>query len=204
MSQNVQNPLEPATASEPAIPVAPGPVTSGTVTSGPVTSRRGVSNRALNVLLGGALVLAIAGVAFAAGRMTAPAAQGLTGGTFPNGGVFNGQGRGNGQGGFGTNGQGGAIFGNGGGPTIEGTVESVSDTTLTLKTADGQTIQVALSGDTTYHAQSDATASDVVTGATVQVRLNVRRGTGGPQATAGTGGGATAGDLTANDVTVVP
>jgi hypothetical protein len=189
-------------------PVSPGPVSPGPVSPGPVTSRRGISNRALNLLLGAALVLAIGGVAFAAGRMTAPAAQGFSGGNFPNGGVFNGQGRGNGQGGngqggFGANGQGGAIFGNGAGPTIEGTVESVSDTTLTLKTADGQTIQIALGGDTTYHAQSDATASDVVTGAKVQVRLNFRRGTGGPQATGGPGGGAP-GDLAANDVTVVP
>jgi hypothetical protein len=190
------NPLEPA--SEPAIPVAPGPV----------RSRRGVSNRALNLLLGGALVLAIGGVAFAAGRMSAPA-QTNAGGALPGGVVFNGngqggtvnagngQGRGNGQGG-------GGIFGSGAGPTIEGTVESVSDTTLTLKTADGQMIQVALSGSTTYHAQTDASTSDVVTGAKVLVRLDFRRGDGGPgpAATAGTGGTTTG--PTANDVTVVP
>jgi hypothetical protein len=198
VSDNVPNPLEPAISPQPAgpaaIPVSPAPV----------RSKGGASNRALNLLLGGALVLAIAGVAFAAGRMTAPALQPITGGNFPGGGVFNGQGNGNGKGGFGTNGQGGAIFGTGG-PTIEGTVESVSDTTLTLKTADGQTIQIALDGDTTYHAQSDATASDVVTGAKVQVRLDFRRGGGsGPQATAGTGGGPSGGDLSAHDVTVVP
>jgi len=181
---------------EPAIPVR----------NGPVKPRPGISNQALNLLLGGALVLAVAGVAFAVGRMTAPAPT-ITGGAFP-GGNFgpNGQGGagdggfqgrpGNGQGGFG-------VFG-GGGATIQGTVESVSDTTLTLKTADGQTIQIALSDTTTYHAQSDATASDIVTGGQVLVRLNLRRGdgtAGGPQATAGPAGNFS---VSASDVTVVP
>jgi hypothetical protein len=214
VSQNLPNPLEPSTAPEPTPAPATQPAIPATqpaipVSAGPVKARGGVSNRALNLLLGGALVLAIAGVAFAAGRLTAPA-QTITGGTFPGGGVFNGQGggngrTGNGQGGFGGN---GAIFGGGAGPQIEGTVESVSDTTLTLKTAGGQTIQIALNGTTTYHRQSDGSASDVVTGSKVLVRINFRRGNGangGPDATAGTGGGATtSGDLTANDVTVVP
>ena len=206
MSQNVSNPLEPTAdpATEPATVASTGPAIP--VRPAPVTSKGGVSNRALNLLLGGALVLAVAGIAFALGRMTAPAAT-ITGGNFPNGGVFNGQGpTGNGNGGFQGrgNGQGGiGIFG-GGGPTIEGTVESVSGTTLTLKTADGQTIQIALNGSTTYHAQSDATASDVVTGSKVLVRIDFRRGdgAGGPQATAGTGGTVTG--PTANDITVVP
>jgi hypothetical protein len=210
VSQDVPNPLEPATATEPA----PQPVEGQTVqpaipvTAGPVKTGRGISNRALNLLLGGALVLAVAGVAFAAGRMTAPA-QTLTGGNFPGGGITlpgGGQGGGNGNGGFQGRGNGqGGIFAGGAGPSIEGTVESVSDTTLTLKTADGQTIQIALNGDTTYHRQSDASESDVVTGSKVLVRINFGRGTfGGPQATAGTNGGPTTGGLTANDVTVVP
>lgn len=175
MSQDLPNPIESA--------VAPGPVKAG----------RGIINRALNVLLGGALVLAVGGIAFAAGRLTAPAQT--IAGTFPAGGPLNG------QGGPGGNGQGG-IFATGAGPSIEGTVESITDTTLTLRTADGQTIQVALNGDTSYHAQTDANASDVVTGSRVLVRLDLRRGGGanGPSATAGTG---TTG-MTANDVTVVP
>ncbi|HJP89450.1 MAG TPA: hypothetical protein VJ850_10495 [Candidatus Limnocylindrales bacterium] len=223
MSQNVPNPLEPGMATEPVATPAPQPgaqpVAAATaqpaipVSAGPVKSKGGVSNRALNLLLGGALVLAVAGIAFAAGRMTAPVAT-ITGGNFPGGGTFNGQaggnGNGNGNGGFQGrgNGNGGAIFGGGAGPTIEGTVDSISDTTLTLKTTDGQTIQIALNGDTSYHRQSDASESDVVTGSKVLVRINFQRGGfgGGPQATAGTGGGTTStgGGLTANDVTVVP
>ena len=156
--------------------------------------------RLLNVALAGALVLAIAGVAFAVGRFTAPATA--SAGGFPNGnggGFFR-----NGQGG-----QGGANGGQGGpgglfagGLTLEGTVESVTATTLTLKTASGQTIQIALDGSTTYHAQTDATASAVTTGGKVLVRLNGRGGLGGAN------GGPTASGAptspTANDVTVVP
>lgn len=205
MSQSLPNPLEPAPAVEPAPSAQPEPVVP--VAAGPVKGR-GISNRALNMMLGGALVLAVAGIAFAAGRMTAPAPT-LVGGNFPGGGPFGGQVQvggqvqgGGAQGGVNGNGQGG-IISSGAGPSIEGTVESITDTTLTIKTADGQTIQVALNGDTSYHRQSDASASDVVTGTKVLVRLDFRRGGGptGPSATAGPGGGI---GMTADDVTVVP
>ena len=197
MSQHVPNPLEsaPATDATPTAPVMPAPA----------KARGGVSNRALNLLLGGALVLAVAGIAFAVGRMTAPA-QAITGGNFP-GGNF----PGTGQGGIGNGGQGrgngGAFggFGGGGGITVEGTVESISATTLTLKTAGGQTIQVALDGSTTYHAQTDASTSDVVTGGKVLVRLQFQRGDGGANGPAASGGPVgVVGSATASDVTVVP
>lgn len=181
----------PAPPAEPML-LAPSPVP-------PVTrSPRGA--RLLNYALAGALVLAIAGVAFAVGRFTAPPTA--SAGGFPNGGggqfFRNGQG---GQGGAngGAEGRGGLFAG---GLTLEGTVESVTDTTLTLKTASGQTIQIALDGSTTYHAQTDATASDVTTGGKVLVRLNGRGGFGGAN------GGPTASGAptspTAGDVTVVP
>ena len=196
---HLENPMEPGPASAPA--AAPTSEAAGVpqpaipVSAGPVKARGGVSNRALNLLLGGALVLAVAGIAFAIGRMTAPA-QTITGGNFPGGGVFNGQGQtGNGGPQGRGNGQGGFVFGGGAGPTIEGTVESVSATTLTLKTADGQTIQIALNNATTYHAQTDASADDVTTGTRLRVRLG---GVGGPAASGGPNG------LSATDVTVVP
>jgi hypothetical protein len=173
-------------------PVLPAPVV-----------RRSRGARILNAVLAVAVALAIAGVAFAAGRLTAPAPA--FAGRFGNGSpgqIFNGNGNGNG----GSRAQGGAGgFLAGGGVTIQGTVESITDTTLTLKTASGQTIQIALEGTTTYHAQSDASASDVKTGGTVLVRLNLRGGFGnpGPGSSPGTAnGGAT--NPTASDVTVVP
>ena len=163
----------------------------------PAPQKRG-SARLINLALGGALVLAIGGVAFAAGRMTAPASAGtITGGNgfpggFPGGGGFNGNGGPRASNGI-VGGPGGIVTG--GGATIQGTVESITDTTLTLKTEDGQTIQIALEGTTTYHAQTNASSNEVKSGGKVLVRIGFR-GAGG-----GTGGTA---NLSASDVTVVP
>jgi hypothetical protein len=189
----------PATAAPapPAQPATPHPTEPMAVSSTPV-ARRPRGSRLLNIALGGALVLAIAGVAFAVGRFTAPTAA--SAGNFPNGaggGQFFRNGQGGGQNGA-TDG-GGAFFG--GGATIEGTVQSVSGSTLTLMTASGQTIQIALDGSTTYHAQTDASASDVTTGGKVLVRLNLRGAGGG--ANGPTASGAST-NPTASDVTVVP
>ena len=94
-------------------------------------------------------------------------------------------------GGFGGDGGGlRGVFG-AGGATIEGTVESVSAGTLTLKLASGQTIQIALSGTTTYHSQAAATSSDVQSGGTVLVRVQIERGQGSTSPSA-------------TDVTIVP
>ena len=185
-------------ATEPAVTPHPAPP-SLSVPVAPVKAKPGAS-RLLNYALAGALVLAIGGVAFAVGRFTAPATA--SAGGFPNG---------NG-GGFFRNGQGGQGGANGGadgraglfagGLTLEGTVQSVTATTLTLQTASGQTIQIALDGSTTYHAQTNATASNVTTGGKVLVRLNGRGGFGG-----GNGGPSASGaptSPTAGDVTVVP
>ena len=176
-----------------------------TVSAPPAGARpRASSARILNIALIGAFFLAVGGIAFAAGRMTAPAAAITRGANLPGG--FTGNGQGNqGSGGVqGRPGGGGAFGGLGGGVTVDGTVESVSATTLTLKLADGQTVQVALNDSTTYHAQSDATSSDVVTGGKVLVRLQLGRvaGGGGPSASAGPGG--FLGSATASDITVVP
>ena len=186
-------------ASTASMPPAPAGAMPPPVVPVPAT-RRSRGARILNAVLAVAVALAIAGVAFAAGRLTAPAAA--FAGRFGNGAP--GQiGNGNGNGGGRAQGGAGGLLA-GGGVTIQGTVESITDTTLTLKTASGQTIQIALEGTTTYHAQSDASASDVKTGGTVLVRLNLRgAGNGGPGSSPGTGtGGAT--NPTASDVTVVP
>lgn len=159
----------------------------------------------VNVALAVAIAIAIGGIAFAAGRMTAPAAASAAGGngrTFGNGGQFPGGFPGGGyfQGGFqgGDDGNGGAggglrgIFG-AGGVSLEGTVESVSGDTLTLKLASGQTIQVSLGGTTTYHSQTAASSGDVQAGGTVIVRVQLGRGQGGGTTTPA-----------ATDVTIVP
>jgi hypothetical protein len=108
---------------------------------------------------------------------------GLPGGGYFQGGYFPG---GNDGGGF------RGVFG-GGGASIQGTVESISGDTLTLKLASGQTIQVSLSGSTTYHSQAAASSSDVKTGATVRVQIQLDRGQGG-----------VATSPSAADVTIVP
>ena len=203
-----QQPMNPAPVAPPESATPATAVVSPLATMPPLVPapavRRSRGARILNAVLAVAVALAIAGVAFAVGRFTAPAAAAAS--RFGNGGpgqLFNGNGNANGNGNGGGRGAGGVLAG--GGVTIEGTVESISDTALTLKTASGQTIQVALEGTTTYHAQSDASASDVKTGGTVLVRVNLRGGFGNaaPGSSPGTGtGGAT--NPTASDVTVVP
>src|SRR5262245_47259470 len=200
---NLAPPTEPA----PQPAVEPAPPATFPPSQSPAAARpaaRGGSGRILNIVLGIAVALAIGGVAFAAGRLTAPAPASAFGNrgpgqVFGNGG--NGDGTGNGNRGNGQGGPGGFLAG--GGLTLQGTVESVTATTLTLKTASGQTIQVALDGTTTYHAQSDGSATDVTNGKTVLVRITGFRRAGGPGASFAPGNGGIT-DQTASDVTVVP
>lgn len=151
-----------------------------------VKAKRGSS--LLNVVLGIAVLLAVGGVAFATGRMSAPAAA-----AFPNGGPAGGfQGRPGASPGPGGGGiqPGGGLFG-AGGVTLEGTVESRSGDTLTVRTTDGQTVEITLPADTTYHAQGTATSDDVQSGTDVLVRVDFQPGQGTNQ-------------ITADDVTIVP
>jgi hypothetical protein len=199
-------PTEPMAASSvPASPVAPAPVTAAPP---PVIPRKKSSGggRWLNLVLGVAVAVAIAGVAFAVGRTTAPASaatgagRGGFGGQFPGGSFAP---RASGQPGFGRGGLGGAFGAGGAGLTVSGTVVSVDGDTMTIKTTSGQTIQVATGPSTTYNTQSPAAASDVAAGKTVQVQLDITGGAGGfgrPSAS-----GAPAGPTgTASSVTVVP
>jgi len=174
-------PPAPATAVQPErIPTEPA--------SAP--SRRGGSGALLNVALGLALAVALGGVAFAAGRATAPAPAFTNGGVIGRGplGSFDpGANPGANPDGFGGGGLGA------GNVTLSGTVEAIGANSLTIRTASGQTLEIALDEATTYHAQSDAAAGDVVTGGAVLVRIDIA---------AGRAGGASGG--TASDVTVVP
>ena len=153
----------------------------------------------LNVLLLGALALAIGGVAFAVGRTTAPVALAGTG-TFPgNGPIVRSDGSfdPNAPGGPGQ-GRTGFVLGNG--ITLDGTVTAVDGDQLTLTLASGETMTLTLDDDTTYHAATDAAADDVTVGDDVSVRVDAGRAAigNGPAASAGTP------SMTAGDVTVRP
>jgi len=153
----------------------------------------------INFALGLALAVAIGGVAFAAGRMTAPATAAANGGGGaggPNGRFFQNGEFPDGFGGNGGNRPGGAggFRGAFGGASIQGTVTAVTPSSITIHTASGQDVTIALDTTTTYHQQSSATSSDVKTGGTVIVRI----GFGGQP------GSETPTGPTANDVTVVP
>jgi hypothetical protein len=216
MSDETQpiQPVEPEPAGMPSPAVAPAAVAPAVATdmpslppqpaveTAPAPRPKGRGPAAwINVALGLALAVAIGGVAFAAGRMTAPASVSANGG---DGRIFSGNGPGGLQfggpnsGKDGQAGQGGQeprVIGDGGGPSIEGTVTAVTADAITIKTASGQEITIALDSGTTYHQQSSATSSDVTAGGTVIVRLGFNRN--------GAGNGGASGP-TAADVTVVP
>jgi len=194
-------PVDPAT--QPFQPVAPEPgpfeVPPQPVAPAAKPKARSGTPGWINVALGLALAVAIGGVAFAAGRMTAPATASANGGAGGNGRFFPGGNFPEGfqGGGFGGNegnrtgvGPGGRAFG---GASIQGTVTAVTPDSITIHTAAGQDVTIALDAATTYHQQSSATSSDVKTGGTVIVRI----GFGDRTSETPTG-------PTANDVTVVP
>ncbi len=163
------------------------------------------SGRFLNAILAIALVVAVGGVAFAVGRTTAPAAA-ATGnrgnfgaGNFLGPGASLAPGASAAPGGLIGGGQGG-LGGLGGGLTVSGTVQSVTSDTLTIETTSGQTVELGLDTDTTYHRKTDGAAADVATGSTVEVQLDFAGGLGRPTASADTSGLVG----TASSVTVVP
>ncbi len=144
----------PAQAPAPASPVVPASRPRSRSTLG-------------TYLVAGALVVAVAGVAFAAGRLTAPTGNGRLG-QFGAGGQFGASGQFGAGGQAGTGGQAGLF---GGGLSVRGTVSGFDGQTLTLTLASGQTTTIQLSGSTTYHTATTASASAVTTGSTVVVEV---------------------------------
>jgi hypothetical protein len=150
-------------------------------------------------------MVAIGGVAFAAGRVTAPAAAAvapsgrLGAGGFGNGftrpslapgetfnaGVFGG---GLGRGGA------GALSGG-----VTGTVQSINGSTLTLLLSTGATVTIDLSGSTTYHNETAGSSSDVKVGTKVQVQIDTAAAASASPNPSGSGGRT----LTASDILVV-
>ena len=116
-----------------------------------------------------ASVLVVGGGGFALGRVTAPSRDfaGFRGANGGNGGnTFPGLGGGSGGG------AGGGFRGGG----LQGTVESISGDSITLKTANGSTITVTLSSSTTYAKQVAGQSSDITPGATVRIGVNFTAG----------------------------
>jgi len=148
-----------------------------------------------SVLLAAAGAVAVAGLAFAAGRLTAPAAASTTGtGRFG--------GFGGGQGFAGRSFAPGA--GNGlrsafGGLGLRGTVTAVDGNTITVKLANGTQIKVQTDTSTTYHQQASGSASDVSSGKSVIVELQPGAGGFGG---GGNAGGETTPTVKASDITV--
>jgi hypothetical protein len=129
----------------------------------------------LALLLAAALV-AVGGIGFAAGRFTSPAAAST--------------GNGNGNSAFGRGGAGrnfpslapgetlnAGQFGSGNrtgitGGSVTGTVQSVDSSSITLKLSNGSTVTIDLTGSTTYHSETAASADQVQTGGTVTIEID--------------------------------
>ena len=194
---------QPPVWSVPPMPVPP-PIVSAPVKAGSGKRRRDP----LTLVMFAAAFVAVGGVGFATGRVTAPAATvGTDAGRFGNG---NFPGASFGLGGSGTVGGNGGFAGAGrfGGVSLKGTVTEVTADHITLKLANGTTLSIPVDSGTTYHSQAAATASDVKAGVTVQVSLT--QGTGGvgpgtnPNASAAPGGNGIGRSLgTASDITIV-
>jgi hypothetical protein len=157
----------------------------------PVATPTRRSSRALDIALALAAVLAIGGVAFAAGRITAPAgafppiARGLT----PGGTVVTPDGS------FDPKGPKPDGLALNGGLAIDGEVTAVDADSITLKLADGQEMTFKLEGTTTYHEAADASSSVVTVGDDVSVKVTGGRVVSGDD-------GSSAPEMSASDVTV--
>jgi hypothetical protein len=119
-----------------------------------------------------AIVVAAAGLGFAGGRLTAPAAATTRGGFGANGGNFGGNGA-NGPTASGGAGRNGGLGGfNTGNVSLSGQVTAIADGSITVQTAGGQNVTVSVPSTVTYHAQAGAAATDVKVGSSVQLTVS--------------------------------
>ncbi len=175
---------------DPDITVAepPGPPPAAPPGRLPPAKRR---NRWLDIAFIVAAAVAVSGISFAGGRLTAPAA-GFTG----RGGFGGGFGAGL-DGSFAPGSSPGIGFrgGAGGVRAFAGAVVEMTTDHLTIKLDSGQTLQIPVSASTAYHSQAAASAADVQTGRRVLVQLQ-------PQ-TAGASGAPTGQLAPASDITLI-
>ena len=186
-------------APQPAVPSFMRP--SVVAASANPKARKGGSSG--SIVLVAAVVVAAAGLGFAGGRLTAPASASARG-ALANGGFgpfargsFNPEASGNpARGGL------GGAFG-AGNFSIDGQVTAISNGSITVQTASGQSVTLTVPSTVTYHAQAPATSSDVAVGA--QVQVSVTRGS--PTASGGPAAGGVPGNgglqLGVTDITVL-
>jgi hypothetical protein len=172
-----------------------------TTTVGPAKRDR----TTLMLLLVAALV-AVGGIGFALGHLTAPGSSAAANPTGARGGfggrdlpsLAPGQTFDTSQFGAGRGGVGG-LGGVGGGVT--GTVQSISGSAITIQEANGTSVTIDLSGNTTYHNETSAQAGDVKVGTSVVVQIDtsaLASETPNPSASGALGGRT----LTAKDVLI--
>ncbi len=144
------------------------------------SSRPKKQDRTTVILLLIAAFVAVGGIGFALGHLTAPGSSaaanpsggrgGFSGRTLPSlapGQTFNPSQFGGGNGGFG--GRAGLAGLSGG---VAGTVQSVSGSKITVQLANGTTETIDLSGRTTYHSETSANSTDIKIGTSVLVQID--------------------------------
>lgn len=151
-----------------------------------------------------AALVAVGGIGFALGHLTAPSATaaanpsgrgGFGRGAFPSlapGQTFDTSQFGGGAGGRGLGGVTGGVT---------GTVQSITPTSMTIQEANGTSVTIDLSGNTTYHAAAAASPTDVKVGTSVTVQIDtsaLASETPDPSASGALGGRT----LTAKDVLI--
>lgn len=130
-------------------------------------------DRATIALLLIAAFVAVGGIGYAVGHLTAPSAaaanpsgRGGAGRNFPSlapGQTFN---PGDFGGGFGGRGLGSIAGG------VSGTVQSISGTQITVQLANGTVETIDISGSTTYHSETSASSGDLTVGSSVTVQID--------------------------------
>ena len=147
-------------------------------------------SNSVTALLAVSALVAVGGIGFAVGRLGSTA-QTTTTNANSNGGFPVANASGLPGGGFGD----GRGFGLA--STVSGTVVSVGTDSITVKLASGQTVTLATTSSTAYHAQTAGSSSDLTSGDTVLVQT-----TGGDAIPGASASSATQSSRTATDVTI--
>jgi hypothetical protein len=160
MTAAVQPPTQDQPVDEPKTAAGDRPVKSARATK---------PDRATMVLLLIAAFVAVGGIGFALGHLTAPATSGAANPSFGRG--FGGRpSLAPGQTFVAGNGAGRGVVGVSGG--VSGTVQSIDGSTMTVQLANGTSVTIDLTGSTTYHSETSASAGDVKVGSSVVVQID--------------------------------